>query len=175
MGTHDEICQPSELEDRGAGNRRSTRAGRSLVSARGQQRGRGSGSLCARDRQRPLAPKAIAGGWIDLVGLGSARWDVDQRSGGGPLPWMRASQHRRLEKGDALLGQPNSKLEMSHRLRAFEPLLRIGLGLFALAILGGLCKVLSRWLGLPVIVVFPVILGVAAVIATTVWIVRRSE
>jgi hypothetical protein len=56
---------------------------------------------------------------------------------------------------------------MSHYRETF---LWIGLGVFALAVLGGISQVLSRWMGLPVLVIFPVIAGVAAVLVTAIWV-----
>jgi len=52
-----------------------------------------------------------------------------------------------------------------------EPFLRnVGLGLLALAVLTCLSQLLGRWLGLPAFVIFPVVLGVVAVVATAIWI-----
>ena len=61
--------------------------------------------------------------------------------------------------------------------RSLEPFLRIGLGLFVLAVMAGLVELAARWLGIPIITAF-VSAGVAALflsIVVTAILKRKSR
>lgn len=54
-------------------------------------------------------------------------------------------------------------------LRSLQPFLRFGVGLFALALLGGLVQLVSQWVGVPLFVLF-VAVGVAGVLVTVLYL-----
>ena len=51
--------------------------------------------------------------------------------------------------------------------RSLEPLLRVGIGLFAVALAAGLTDLAARWLGIPVVTLF-VRIGMGAVLIAVV-------
>jgi hypothetical protein len=55
--------------------------------------------------------------------------------------------------------------------RFLQPLLRLGLGLFALALLGGLVQVVARWIEVPFVVLL-IVIGIVGLVLY-VWFWRR--